>query len=148
MNTFLKWWLLIVLSITGIASAIYFDAGTFLAENDLTKLSFVILAILLASSIVVGYKIYSTEIKHNEPNVYEVEWFVSEMMLSLGMIGTLIGFIFMLYTVFGNLSLADTAQIEEALSNMAKGMGTAMLTTLVGLISSLLLKCQLMIAEQ
>lgn len=148
MNTFLKWWLLIVLSIAGIASAIYFDAGTFLAENDLTKLSFVILAILLASSIVVGYKIYSTEVQHNEPNVYEVEWFISEMMLSLGMIGTLIGFIFMLYTVFGSLSLSDTAQIEESLSNMAKGMGTAMLTTLVGLVSSLLLKCQLMIAEQ
>jgi biopolymer transport protein ExbB/TolQ len=54
----------------------------------------------------------------------------------------------MLFSVFSDLNLGDSAQMMMALSEMAKGMSTALLTTLVGLISSVLLKFQLVIAQK
>ena len=63
------------------------------------------------------------------------------------MIGTVIGFIYMLYSVFNNLNIEDTLAIQQSLGHMAKGMGTALLTTLIGLISSVLIKSQLILVE-
>jgi len=147
MNVFLKWWLIIVLSVIGSCVSIYFDFDKFLYENDLTKLSLVILLFFTISSIIVGYKIYKQFVEKVDSYTYETEWFVSEILVSLGMIGTVIGFIYMLYTVFGNLDVGDTSIIKASLSTMANGMGTALLTTLVGLTSSVLLKCQLVLTN-
>lgn len=147
MNVFLKWWLIIVLSVIGSCVSIYFDFDKFLYENDLTKLSLVILLFFTISSIIVGYKIYKQFVEKVDAYTYETEWFVSEILVSLGMIGTVIGFIYMLYTVFGNLDVGDTSIIKASLSTMANGMGTALLTTLVGLTSSVLLKCQLVLTN-
>jgi len=69
-------------------------------------------------------------------------------MLSLGMIGTVVGFIYMLTTVFIDLNVEDTASVQEALGMMATGMGTALWTTLVGLIASVLLKLQLVLVDE
>jgi hypothetical protein len=147
MNVFLKWWLIIVLSVIGSCVSIYFDFDKFLYENDLTKLSLVILLFFTISSIIVGYKIYKQFVEKVDTYTYETEWFVSEILVSLGMIGTVIGFIYMLYTVFGNLDVGDTSIIKASLSTMANGMGTALLTTLIGLTSSVLLKCQLVLTN-
>jgi len=147
MNVFLKWWLIIVLSVIGSCVSIYFDFDKFLYENDLTKLSLVILLFFTISSIIVGYKIYKQFVEKVDTYTYETEWFVSEILVSLGMIGTVIGFIYMLYTVFGNLDIGDTSIIKASLSTMANGMGTALLTTLIGLTSSVLLKCQLVLTN-
>ena len=147
MNVFLKWWLIIVLSVIGSCVSIYFDFDKFLYENDLTKLSLVILLFFSISSIIVGYKIYKQFVEKVDTYTYETEWFVSEILVSLGMIGTVIGFIYMLYTVFGNLDIGDTSIIKASLSTMANGMGTALLTTLIGLTSSVLLKCQLVLTN-
>lgn len=147
MNIFLKWWLMVTLTVVGIATSIYFNFDTFLLENDLTKLSLVIVSLFAICTSVIGYKIWNSKIKKIKDYNYETEWFVSEVLISLGMIGTVIGFIFMLYSVFGNLNIQDTMAVQQSLGSMAKGMGTALLTTLVGLISSVLVKSQLIMVE-
>jgi len=119
----------------------YFSFVNFLYANDFTKLSFVIIAILFFATIIIGYKYY----KNNHD--FEIEWFTSEVVISLGMIGTVVGFIFMLYAAFSELNVDDPAKLQQSMMLMAKGMGTALLTTLVGLISSVLIKCQLIIAK-
>jgi len=119
----------------------YFSFVNFLYANDFTKLSFVIIAILFFTTIIIGYKYY----KNNHD--FEIEWFTSEVVISLGMIGTVVGFIFMLYAAFSELNVDDPAKLQQSMMLMAKGMGTALLTTLVGLISSVLIKCQLIIAK-
>ena len=86
-------------------------------------------------------------VKNYQKYGYDVEWFVSEMMISLGMIGTVIGFIYMLYSVFSSLNITDTLAVQQSLGKMAQGMGTALLTTLVGLVSSVLVKSQLVMVE-
>ena len=119
----------------------YFSFINFLYANDFTKLSFVIIAILFFTTLIIGYKYY----KNNHD--FEIEWFTSEVVISLGIIGTVVGFIFMLYAAFSELSVDDSAKLQQSMMLMAKGMGTALLTTLVGLISSVLIKCQLIIAK-
>ena len=146
MRAFLKRWLLITLTIVGLSIAAYFNFIHFLYAHDLTKLSVAILALFAATTSVIGYKIWN-ERNAEEKYKYNVEWFVSEMMISLGMIGTVIGFIYMLYSVFSSLNIADTLAVQQSLGKMAQGMGTALLTTLVGLVSSVLIKSQLVMVE-
>jgi hypothetical protein len=141
MNLFLKWWLIFILMILSGAVTWYFSFINFLYANDFTKLSFVIIAILFFTTLIIGYKYY----KNNHD--FEIEWFTSEVVISLGMIGTVVGFIFMLYAAFSELTVDDPIKLQQSMMLMAKGMGTALLTTLVGLISSVLIKCQLIIAK-
>jgi len=148
MSVFLKWWLLITLTIVGLSIAAYFNFIQFLYAHDLTKLSVAILALFAATTSVIGYKLWKErDVKNYKKYGFDVEWFVSEMMISLGMIGTVIGFIYMLYSVFSSLNLADTLAVQQSLGKMAQGMGTALLTTLVGLVSSVLIKSQLVMVE-
>ena len=69
------------------------------------------------------------------------------MMLALGMIGTVIGFILMLGSSFESLNVSDTTSVKTALTDMALGMSTALYTTLVGLVCSQALKVQLVNVE-
>lgn len=147
MSAFLKWWLLITLTVVGLSIAAYFNFIQFLYAHDLTKLSVAILALFAATTSVIGYKIWKERDVKKKKYGYDVEWFVSEMMISLGMIGTVIGFIYMLYSVFSSLNIADTLAVQQSLGKMAQGMGTALLTTLVGLVSSVLIKSQLVMVE-
>ena len=147
MSAFLKWWLLITLTVVGLSIAAYFNFIQFLYAHDLTKLSVAILALFAATSSVIGYKLWKERGVKKKKYGYDVEWFVSEMMISLGMIGTVIGFIYMLYSVFSSLNITDTMAVQESLGKMAQGMGTALLTTLVGLVRSVLVKSQLVMVE-
>ena len=63
--------------------------------------------------------------------------------MSLGMIGTVTGFIFMLVATFDNLDPSNIDSMKDAIGNMATGMSTALLTTLAGLLGSLAIKLQL-----
>jgi len=111
-------------------------------QADQTKLSFVILLVWFISSISVLYKIFKPY-NINE----ELLWFTSESMITLGLIGTVSGFLLMLYSAFEGIDVNDINSLTESLNQMATGMSTALTTTLVGLISSLHLKVQLMLLE-
>ena len=76
-----------------------------------------------------------------------VSWFTSEALLTLGMIGTVAGFILMLGESFEQIDTANQDTLKEALRSMAIGMSTALYTTLVGLILSQALKIQLVNIE-
>lgn len=141
MSMFLKWWLLFILIIIASSISWYFSFVDFLYYNDFTRLSFVILAIFFFTTLGIGYKYYK------ENYDFELEWFTSETVISLGMIGTVVGFIFMLYSAFAELNVSDTLKLQQSMMLMAQGMGTALLTTLVGLVSSVLIKWQLIIAK-
>ena len=51
---FLRWWLLVVLTIIGAVVANYFKATEFLYNHDSTMLSFVIIGIFFLCSSVIG----------------------------------------------------------------------------------------------
>jgi len=89
------------------------------------------------------YKIFKTGIAY----LSKIGWFLSEACLALGMIGTVSGFLLMLASTFANIDVTDTTTLQTALSSMALGMSTALYTTLVGLVTSLFIKAQLVNLE-
>jgi hypothetical protein len=68
-------------------------------------------------------------------------WFVSDLLLSLGLLGTVIGFVVMLGPISG-LDAGDQSAIKGAVAAMSGGMAVALYTTLAGLVGGMLLKVQ------
>ncbi len=77
----------------------------------------------------------------------EIGWFAADMMLKLGLLGTIVGFIFMLGSV-SNISDFDVATMQKVLKHMSNGMGTALYTTLAGLVCSLFASLQYHMIDQ
>jgi biopolymer transport protein ExbB/TolQ len=53
----------------------------------------------------------------------------------------------MLGSAFSNLDVTNIANVQAAIADMAIGMSTALSTTLIGLICSVLIKAQMVILE-
>ena len=73
----------------------------------------------------------------------DIGWFVSDTLLTLGMIGTVAGFIYMLDTSFSKMDPQNVVSMQGVLAKMGVGMSTALYTTAAGLVCSLLLKLQM-----
>ena len=67
--------------------------------------------------------------------------FVSDTLMKLGLLGTIIGFIMMLAPIAG-LDVADRVSVRTSMGLMSDGMAVAMYTTLTGLIGSILVQTQ------
>ena len=147
MKSVLKWWLIFCLVVLGIGTCLYFDVHTRLYESDITRLSYLILIIFICTSIWIGTKTYKVGVREDYDQKSDVGWFISESCLALGMVGTVTGFLIMLGTAFANVDVTNALTLQQALSDMATGMSTALWTTLVGLVCSLIIKVQLVNLE-
>src|SRR6478735_7885673 len=67
--------------------------------------------------------------------------FVSDTLMKLGLLGTIIGFIIMLAPI-ATLDAADKVAMKSSMGLMSDGMAVAMYTTLAGLIGSILVRIQ------
>jgi len=139
----LKWWLIYCLTLLGFGTLYYFNMHSQLYYADVTKLSFLIIIIFIFTSVWIGRKTYELEITSVIDDKIDVGWFIAESCLALGMVGTVTGFLYMLGTAFENIDITDATTLQDALASMAKGMSTALYTTLTGLIASLIIKVQL-----
>lgn len=157
-KTFLRFWLILSVITAGSVTLQSFDIFAEVYDKDVTKLSFVIMAMHLAYTFVIGHSAWG--LSDQTGNTFERRakakrmkekvsfgWFLSETMLGLGMTGTVIGFIIMLGGSMGELDMNNAAKTTEVLANMAVGMSTALYTTAVGLVCSILLKIQLVNLE-
>ncbi len=68
-------------------------------------------------------------------------WFISDLLLRLGLIGTVIGFVMMLGSVY-SLEGEGAYALKQLLGEMGGGMQVALYTTLTGLGSAILLSIQ------
>ena len=67
--------------------------------------------------------------------------FVSDVLIKLGLLGTIVGFILMLLPV-SEIDEFEPALMQQLLAAMSEGMAVALYTTLAGLVTSTLLKLQ------
>ena len=74
-------------------------------------------------------------------NKFSFGYLAVDVLLKLGLTGTVIGFILMLLPI-GEIQDFDPKILQKLLSTMSGGMAVALYTTLTGLISSMLLKFQ------
>ncbi|MSR13498.1 MAG: hypothetical protein EXR86_02840 [Gammaproteobacteria bacterium] len=68
----------------------------------------------------------------------EFGWFYIDLMLKIGFLGTLVGFILMLSSVADTGAL-DATTMQKVLKHMSLGMSTALYTTLASLVGGILL---------
>jgi hypothetical protein len=139
----LKWWLIFCLTLIGIGTSYHFNLHSLLYNADVTKLSFLIIVIFMFTSVWIGKKTFNLEKTSVTDENISVGWFIAESCLALGMVGTVTGFLYMLGTAFENIDVSNSLTLQDALASMAKGMSTALYTTLTGLIASLIIKVQL-----
>lgn len=142
---FLQWHLIftlicvfsIMLHYCGIAGDIW--------HKDASMISYAIYAIFIGCSIFCGklsFNICKGSV--NVPsytNKAEIGWFFSELCLTLGMIGTIVGFIMML-SGFNTLDIQNISTVQGLLSQLGLSMATALYTTIVGLVCGSVLKLQ------
>ena len=140
-DKFLVYWSFILLQLILAFFAYQFGIFSMIYTSDVTWLSFVILGIHVATSIIIGYFTF-----RNKPVDTKPLWFISETQLSIGMIGTLVGFVILFSTVFSSIQTPD--DVSSALVSIASGVGTALWTTLSGLVSSVFLKIKIVNIER
>ncbi len=149
---FLKWWFLISIISLVLAYLTAKDAWSHLWSEDVTKLSFALIALFIVMSAWCGYKTWTLSkfldkgeedehIVEKIESLIEVGWFTSDLCLTVGMIGTVIGFIMML-SGFVTVDTSDPATVQDLIKNLGAGMSTSLYTTLAGLVCSILLKMQ------
>ncbi|MFK8068856.1 MAG: MotA/TolQ/ExbB proton channel family protein [Gammaproteobacteria bacterium] len=88
-------------------------------------------------------EIYSDKLKAS----HDYGWFFVDAMIKLGLLGTIVGFIFMLGSVADSSNL-DLNAMQKVMQQMSSGMGTALYTTLAGLVGSLLLAMQYQLIDR
>lgn len=135
------WWIFFWAQV--VSAIIAFSSGAFhlAAKADISHIAFVILALQFGTTIWLGVMTSRTA-RFPSFNFHEdTGWFLSESAMMLGMIGTIIGFIYTLVTTLG--SGIEASQLNTVIQGLAHGIGTAGWTTLFGLIASLSIKIQM-----
>lgn len=147
---FLKWWLIWTLIVVGSVFGHLAGLTADIYQKDSSFISFGILALFYGMSAWCGYKTWivskhryqiDRELAHSLTQQEEMGWFASEACLTLGMIGTVVGFIMML-SEFDKIDVTQQSTLQGFIGHLGAGMATALYTTLVGLICGLILKLQ------
>jgi len=149
MRRVVLWWL-ILCSVAALYLVSYWmgwHVQLYLADSS--RLTYVITAIGIASMLSLGWK--SLPRNYGAYSV-EIEWFASDVVTSLGMLGTMIGMMIMLSGTFGGIAsnaavFSDPQRIFMVIEAMGSGLFTALSTTLVGLVYSIILKTCLVVYE-
>lgn len=145
-KNFIFWWVSILLVATGVFWANHFGLVEEIWRNDVTLITSAIAFVFILFNIALGWITFKSSnpsfLLANKKSVnkfYDMGWFLSEIMMALGMFGTVIGLILMLSTSFVG---SDSSQMQGQLSEMWKHMGLALYTNAVGIVASIVLKLQ------
>ena len=138
----LKWLLIFASSLAGLMVCAMLGLLQTLWDVDGTRISFIIMAIYLVVSAFVGW--LTTDAPAQAVAAYRQACrYAPELMMGLGMLGTVIGFVQMLGGAFTDLDPSNVKATQAALSQMAAGISVALTTTLVGLACAMPLQLQL-----
>lgn len=146
----LKWWLFFILICVGAVIAGIHNVFSAILSVDFTGLVIVICFVFFIYLIKGGLLVYkmskieelTKDLAYDFCAINEDMWFISDSMLTVGMIGTVLGFIIMLSTTFGNIGNLSISVLQASLVKMSAGAGVALYTTAAGLICGLLIRLQ------
>ena len=152
MKTFTKWFLLNAIVFTAAFFAQTRDALTTIVENDISKLSVLIMSLYVLMSGYVGHLCYLSDhmskgkakVRSKEVDYLQrranIGWFAAEHFFSLGLLGTIFGL-----CVATSTNLDAAAPVGQIVAGLKKGLNTAFYTTICGIVCSLPLQAQLLI---
>jgi len=111
----------------------YFGFIEWINTIDFTYISFFIMFLYLMGSA----SLYQSK-------TYDIQMFLSNNLTSLGLLGTVIGLMVAVNAMSGlTISPDDQSSIVQLMQKMFNALGTSLITTIVGLIASLMLKYQI-----
>lgn len=144
MQAFLRWWLMVCLMGFGLFGLFQFEKLQYILDTDQSGISILIFAIFGMLTSWIGWMTYQAN-KGNLATEQKIDdaYFFADSMTALGLIGTIVGLIMILGPAFANIDVSDSSTIEAAIKLMTQGMGTALITTLVGSVCSLISKLQI-----
>jgi hypothetical protein len=137
------WWILfwVQLIVYGVAATT--GIFTMMYHADVSYISFIIIALHLITTLWIGWHTSKVARFGSNHHIHiDSGWYMSEVCMMLGMIGTIIGFIYTLMMTIGG-GIGDPTQLQQVISDLARGIGTAGWTTLMGLIAALSIKAQM-----
>lgn len=167
----LIWWLILLLFIFGLYIAQSFNLIQPIFQEDRSHLTKAIVLLTIAASFhaawhIVQYSRLLERFRHknwsNHSNgpygsnlpieiiadrlraPIEAGWFMVDLAIKLGLLGTIIGFILIFSSLTGEKVVGEDA-LQQLLVSMSAGMGTALFTTLVGLLAATFLSFQYMV---
>lgn len=153
---FLRWALIVSVTFVGAAFAVSLGGIGYVKANDATNLSFVIMALFAAMTLYCGALTFKTGEDVNlfkgsssglRNRLREIEssvdygWFAVDLCEKIGLLGTIIGLILSLKG-FQSFRGTDQQAIQGLIAQLSIGLSTAFITTLVGIICSILLSLQ------
>lgn len=145
-NPFVRWWVAFSVISATIVTALLAGIGNFILSADVTYISWVILVIFFGASIYVGRKAYRHD-KWNSTLEFVIPKYCADTCTTLGLLGTIIGLIISILGAFSGLETIDQESIQRALTSISSGIGTALVTTMIGLITALLLGFQMLLVR-
>ncbi len=145
----LKWWVIFCIVVFAtVYSQLTLNLFSALNTADVTKLSFIVIGIFYTYMIALGVKLSKYCKNVNNQNctdelakVQKHGWFLSDIFMAIGFLGTLVGFIYMLDLT----GLQNSNAAQATLITLTTGMKTALYTTVMALIGSIVVKCTLYI---
>lgn len=78
---------------------------------------------------------------------HQVGWFMTGLLIKLGLLGTVVGFVIMLGSMT-HLSSLDITEVQTLMQQMTQGMKIALNTTIIGLVGSIFLGLQYLILDR
>jgi len=143
-NPFVRWWTSFSIMFVAMTTTLLAGMASFIVYSDQSYLSWLTIAIWYAASFHLGYKVYHAR----EKTDFTLTTYFTEVCTSLGLLGTIIGLVMMVVGAFDKIDVTNQESLRVALSTMSLGMGTALVTTLVGLVCALLLQLQVVIIRE
>lgn len=133
------WWVTVLASTTAFYWASYAGLTEKIWHDDVTMITSLLGLLYITSLATIGFIAYTNK-KRDNTKLIDAVWFGSEQMLALGMLGTVIGFIYLLSSGITSASVTDATSLAKLLANMSVGLGIALYTNAVGILSSLITK--------
>lgn len=131
------WWITNLAVATGVFWAWHSGIIAKIWYDDVTMITSVLSLLYVVTTALIGYVAYT---KDFASKIVDACWFLSEQMLALGMLGTVVGFIYLLSSGITSASVTDPTSLATLLANMSVGLGIALYTNAVGILASLVTK--------
>ena len=134
---FYIWWITNLAVASGIFWAYHHGIVEKIWNDDVTMITTVLALLYVLTTALIGYVAYT---KDFTSKLVDACWFLSEQMLAIGMLGTVVGFIYLLSSGITSASVTDPTSLATLLANMSVGLGIALYTNAVGILASLVTK--------
>ena len=155
-SNFIKWFIIFMASLIGTILAWQTGLLDIMIRNDISYICISVLFLYFVGSIYAGRTAFLVDEKTNNNEscyLYSIDkvkikkklnilWFMAEHFMSLGLLGTVVGFSYVMYG-----SLKESQEIKQIINQLKVGMSTALYTTIFGLVYSLFLQLQTFVLQ-